>query len=182
MIKITYPEMLLAISALWIAARAFFAVKNKKFDIKRELQLILVYVSLIVIARFTFFPLRKVDGVIQPLVFDAANAFPFRINLIPLVNLFDYEIMSEAIINFVGNTTMFIPVGIIWPIVFKELDTPLRTIAAGAGFSLLIEILQLPFFDRVSDIDDLLLNTLGFATGYGIYRLAKLLKVKKETK
>jgi glycopeptide antibiotics resistance protein len=77
---------------------------------------------------------------------------------------------------------MFIPVGIIWPIVFKELDTPARAIAAGVGFSLLIEILQLPFFDRVSDIDDLLLNTLGFAAGYGIYRLSKLLKVKKETK
>ncbi len=178
MIKLTYPEMLLAISAFWIAIRAFFAVKNKKFDIKRESQLILVYVSLIVIARFTFFPLRKVDGVIQPLVFDAANAFPFRINLIPLVNLFDYEIISEAIINFVGNTTMFIPVGIIWPIAFKELDTPARAIAAGAGFSLLIEILQLPFFDRVSDVDDLLLNTLGFAVGYGICRLTRLFQKK----
>ena len=146
--------------------------------IKRELQLILVYVCLIVIARFTFFPLRKVDGMIQPLVFDAANAFPFRINLIPLVNLFDYEILSEAVINFVGNTTMFIPVGIIWPIAFKDLDTPARAIAAGAGFSLLIEILQLPFFDRVSDVDDLLLNTLGFAVGYGICRLTRLFQKK----
>lgn len=171
MIKITYPEMLLAISALWIAARAFLAVKNKRFDIKRELQLLLVYICFIVVARITFFPMRKVDGIIQPLVFDAANAFPFRINLIPLVNLFDYPKMSEAVINFVGNTTMFIPIGIIWPIVYKELDTPIKTIAAGAGLSLFIEILQLPFYDRVSDIDDLLLNTLGFAAGYGIYRL-----------
>ncbi|MBQ2715900.1 MAG: VanZ family protein, partial [Clostridia bacterium] len=109
----------------------------------------------------------------------AVNAFSFRINFIPLVNLFDYEIMSEAIINFVGNTTMFIPVGIIWPIVFKELDTPPRTIAAGVGFSLLIEILQLPFFDRVSDIDDLLLNTLGFAVGYGVYRLVARINRKR---
>ena len=179
MIKITYPEMLLAISALWIAVRAFFAVKNRKFEIKRELQLILVYVCLIVIARFTFFPLRKVDGVIQPLVFDAVKAFSFRINFIPLVNLFDYEIMSEAIINFVGNTTMFIPVGIIWPIVFKELDTPIKTIAAGAGLSLFIEILQLPFYDRVSDVDDLLLNTLGFAVGYGLYRLVARINRKR---
>ena len=171
--------MLLAISALWIAVRAFFAVKNKKFEIKRELQLILVYVCLIVIARFTFFPLRKVDGVIQPLVFDAVNAFSFRINFIPLVNLFDYEIMSEAIINFVGNTTMFIPVGIIWPIAFKELDTPPRTIAAGAGFSLLIEILQLPFFDRVSDIDDLLLNLVGIAMGYGLLHVLMCIKKRK---
>ena len=174
MIKITCPEMLLAISALWIAQRTFFAVKNRRFDIKRELQLLLVYICFIVVARITFFPMRKIDGIIQPLVLDSANVFPFRTNFIPLVNLFDYEIMSEAVINFVGNTTMFIPIGIIWPIVYKELDTPIKTIAAGAGFSLLIEILQLPFFDRVSDIDDLLLNTIGFAIGYGIYRLVKL--------
>ena len=166
--------MLVAISALWIIVRAGFALKNKRIDIKRELQLLLVYVCLIVVARITFFPMRKVDGVIQPLVFDAAKAFPFRINIIPLVNLFDYGIMSEAVINFVGNTTMFVPIGIIFPIVFKKLDTPLKNLAAGAGFSFLIEILQLPFYDRVSDIDDLLLNTLGFAIGYGIYRLVKL--------
>ena len=178
MIKITYPEMLLAISALWIAVRAFFAVKNKRIDIKRELQLILVYVCLIVVARFTFCPLRKVDGVIQPLLFDPANILPFRINLIPFVNLFDYDIFSEALINFIGNTAMFIPLGIVWPIVFKELDTPLKNLTAGAGFSLLIEILQLPFFDRVSDVDDLLLNTIGFAMGYGIYKLARLFKKK----
>ena len=177
MIKITYLQMVMAISVVWIAVRAFFAVKNKKLDVKRELQLILVYICLIVVARFTFCPLRKVDGVILPLVFDATNVFPFRINLIPLVNLFDYDIFSEALINFIGNTAMFIPLGIVWPIVFKELDTPIKTIAAGAGLSLFIEILQLPFFDRVSDVDDLLLNTLGFAVGYGVYRL--VIKIKK---
>ena len=179
MIKITYLEMVMAISVLWIAVRAFFALRNKKLIVKRELQLILVYICLIVVARFTFCPLRKVDGVIQPLLFDPANILPFRINLIPFVNLFDYDIFSEAIINFIGNTAMFIPLGIVWPAVFKELDTPLKTLAAGAGFSLLIEILQLPFFDRVSDVDDLLLNTLGFAVGYGVYRLVARINRKR---
>ena len=51
-----------------------------------------------------------------------------------------------------------------------------KVIAAGAGYSLLIEIFQLPFFDRVSDIDDLLLNSLGFLMGYGIYLLVRTLK------
>ena len=180
MIKITYLQMVMAISVLWIAVRAFFALRNKKLIVKRELQLILVYICLIVVARFTFCPLRKVDGVIQPLLFDPANILPFRINLIPFVNLFDYDIFSEAIINFIGHTAMFIPLGIVWPAVFKELDTPLKTLAAGVGFSLLIEILQLPFFDRVSDIDDLLLNTLGFAVGYGVYRLVARINRKKE--
>ena len=179
MIKITYLEMVMAISALWIAVRTFFFVKHRKFDVKRELHLLLVYICLIVVARFTFCPLRKVDGVILPLVFDATNVFPFRINLVPLVNLFDYDIFSEALINFIGNMAMFIPIGIIWPVVYKELDTPIKTIAAGAGLSLFIEVLQLPFYDRVSDIDDLLLNTLGFAVGYGVYRLVARINRKR---
>jgi glycopeptide antibiotics resistance protein len=49
---------------------------------------------------------------------------------------------------------------------------------AGAGFSLIIEIIQLLFYDRVTDIDDLILNTLGFAAGYGIYVLVKTVKNK----
>ena len=43
--------------------------------------------------------------------------------------------------------------------------------AAGAGMSLVIEILQLPFDTRASDIDDLILNTIGVVIGYGIYYL-----------
>ena len=53
-------------------------------------------------------------------------------------------------------------------------------ITAGVGFSLCIEILQLPFFDRVTDVDDLILNSLGFITGYGIYLLVK--KIANMTK
>ena len=51
-----------------------------------------------------------------------------------------------------------------------------KVIGAGVGYSLLIEIAQLPFFDRVSDIDDLILNSLGFLMGYGIYLLVKAVK------
>jgi len=49
------------------------------------------------------------------------------------------------------------------------------------GLSLFVEILQLPFYERCSDIDDLLLNSIGFIVGYGIYLLVKFLagKVKK---
>ena len=70
---------------------------------------------------------------------------------------------------------MFIPLGIVWPSVYKELDTHWKVISAGIGISLCVEILQLPFYDRVSDVDDLLLNSLGFMIGYLLYLLAKLL-------
>jgi len=45
--------------------------------------------------------------------------------------------------------------------------------------SLCIEVLQLPFFDRVTDVDDLILNSLGFIIGYGIYAIVKGIKKRK---
>ena len=142
------------------------------------MQLILVYICLIVVVRFTFCPFGKVNGQIQPLLFDPGRIFPPRINLVPLIYLLDYLIVGEAVLNVVGNTAMFIPIGIIWPMVFKELDSHGKVIAAGVGFSLCIEVLQLPFFDRVTDIDDLILNSLGFLIGYGICLLLRKYKKK----
>lgn len=178
MIQISYASMVTVISIIWIIIRAIVCFKNKQCDWKRELQLILVYICIVVVVRFTFFPFSKVDGKIQPLIFDIATMWPFRINWIPFVNLFDYPNTRDILINVIGNTTMFIPLGIVWPIVFKELDTHTKIVAAGIGCSLLIEILQLPFFVRVSDVDDLILNSLGYIAGYGIYLLVKKLRKK----
>ena len=176
MFQIYYGPTVLVISLIWIAVRAFFAVRQKQISWKRELQLLLVYICVIVVVRFTFFPFSKVDGKIQPLIFDVAQVFPPRINLVPLVYLLNYEIFREMLINVIGNTTMFIPLGIVWPSVFKRLNTHGKVLASGVATSLLIEILQLPFFDRVSDIDDLILNTVGFLAGYGLYLLVKAVK------
>ena len=178
MMKISYAAMMTAITCLWVLVRAICCFRCRRIDWKRELQLMLVYICIVVVARFTFFPFSKVDGKIQPLVFDAANAFPFRINLVPFVHLMDYPVFREAMVNLIGNTAMFIPLGIVWPAVYKKLDTHKKVIAAGVGFSLCIEFLQLPFYDRVTDIDDLILNSLGFLLGYGLYLLVKKLKKK----
>ena len=179
MVYISYPFLMAAITFLWVLVRAFFCIRQKRICRKRELQLMLVYICIVVVARFTFFPFGKVDGQIQPLVFDAANAFPPRINLLPFVYMADYPTRREILLNFIGNTLMFLPLGIVWPSVFKELDTHGKVIAAGIGTSVLIEILQLPFYSRCSDIDDLILNSLGYLMGYGIYLLVKLCRKKQ---
>jgi glycopeptide antibiotics resistance protein len=176
MIQIPFAAAMLLVSFLWILVRAAACINQKHISWKREAQLMLVYICIVVVMRFTFFPFSKVGGRIQPLLFDAAAVVPPRINLIPFVNLLNYEIYKEMLINVIGNTTMFIPLGIVWPCVFKKLDTHAKVIAAGVGFSLCIENLQLPFFDRVTDIDDLILNSVGFAVGYGIYLLVKAVK------
>ena len=178
MVLISYSFMIILISIVWILTRTIVCINQRYISLKRELQLILVYICIIVVARFTFFPFEQINGMIQPLVFDVNNAFPFKINLKPFVHLFDYPEMKSAILNFVGNITMFIPIGIVFPTVYKKINTHIKVISAGVGFSLIIELLQLPFYDRVSDIDDLILNSTGFIIGYGIYLLVKLIKNK----
>ena len=179
MLEISYLQMVIAISVIWVIIRTICSVKAKRFDFKRELQLLLVYICIVVVVRFTFCPFGKVNGKIQPLLFDAEKIVPLWVNVKPFVYLFDYPTVKEALLNLIGNTAMFLPLGIVWPAVFQKLNTHWKVIAAGFGVSLTIEVLQLPFFDRATDIDDLILNTLGYLMGYGIYLLAKKLRRKK---
>ena len=176
MIEISYLQMVVAISVIWVIIRAICWAKAKGVEMKRELQLLLVYICIVVVVRFTFCPFGKVDGKIQPLLFDPEKVFPLWVNFKPFIYLFDYPTMREALLNLIGNTAMFIPLGIVWPAVFKKLNTHGKVILAGVGVSLTIEVLQLPFFGRSTDIDDLILNTLGFLIGYGIYLLVRKLR------
>jgi glycopeptide antibiotics resistance protein len=145
MIAISYAQLLTFISIIWILARLAAWIKNKRISLGRECVLLLVYVCIVVVARFTFFPFSLVDGQIQPLIFDAVKALPPRVNFVPFVFLFDYPEMREVLLNLIGNIAMFIPLGIVWPSVFRTLDTHKKAIFAGVGFSLLIEILSCRF-------------------------------------
>ena len=166
-------------TAVWLLLRVIVWFRKGKIDWKREAQLLLMYVNLAVILRFTFFPMALRDGKVQPLLFDPASAFPFRVNPVPFVKFFDYADRRDLLLNVIGNAAMFIPTGIILPILYKELDSFWKTVAAGTMISLCIEIIQLPFSVRASDVDDLILNTLGVAVGYGIYALAKKCMTRK---
>jgi glycopeptide antibiotics resistance protein len=125
-------------AVIWLIVRASVWIFNKRIDWRREAVLLLMYVNLAVIFRFTFFPMDTVDGQIQPLIFDIATAFPFRVNLLPLVNLFEYDSSRDLLINVLGNTLMFVPSGIVLPIVYKRLNKFFRVILAGLGISLCI--------------------------------------------
>ena len=118
------------------------------------------------------------NGHIQPLVYDASAVFPLRVNLIPFVHLLEYDSIRDIIWNVAGNAVMFIPSGIMLPIIYRQLNSFWKVVAVGAFISLCTEILQLPFPSRASDIDDLILNMLGVAAGYVIYVACKRLKLQ----
>jgi glycopeptide antibiotics resistance protein len=180
MVEISFLFLEIVFASIWLVIRFVVWIKQRHIDWKREAVLLLMYINLAVIIRFTFFPMSKVDGQVQPLVFDIATAFPFRVNLFPLVNLFDYDSKRDLLLNVIGNVAMFIPSGIVLPIIYKRLDTFVKVLLAGGGISLCIEIIQLPFSVRATDIDDLILNTVGVIVGYGIYALIRYIRrIKK---
>ena len=176
MLEISFLAAESAYTAAWLLVRISMWIRRRDIDWKREAVLVLMYIDLAVIIRFVFFPKALVNGHVQPLIYDEAAAFPLRINLVPLVHLFDYGNVRDIVWNVVGNAVMFIPSGIVLPIVYRQLNSFWKVAAAGAVISLCIEILQLPFPSRASDIDDLILNTLGVVVGYAIYVVFKRLR------
>ena len=169
MAEITFLSAEWIFTAIWLLTRVLAWKQRGQVRWKSEAVFLLMYINLAGMIRFAFFPRALVNGHVQPLVFDPATAFPFRMNLVPFLHLFDYDNIRDIIWNVVGNMIMFIPTGIVLPVVYKRLNCFWKVAAVGTLISLCIEILQLPFPSRASDVDDLILNTLGVAVGYGIY-------------
>lgn len=67
--------------------------------------------------------------------------------------------------NIIGNILLFAPLGFFLPLLLNKFRKFKKTVLAGFLVSLLIECSQL-FLIRATDIDDLILNTLGVMLGY----------------
>lgn len=95
------------------------------------------------------------------------RGWEFRVNLIP----FSRDI---NVTGYVLNVVMFLPLGFLVPLIWEELSTLPRTALVGLLFSLGIELSQLLSF-RGTDVDDLLMNTLGAVLGFGVYTVWNLI-------
>ncbi len=170
MLEISFLTGQLTVLTGWLLWRLWVNRRGTP-DWKFEAKQLFFLVNLLVIYRVTFHPFSKVNGQVQPLVFDAATAWPFRMNLVPFVNLLDYESKKDLLLNVIGNFALFIPTGIVTPILYRHLNRLKQVALTGFLISLTIEIIQLPFSVRASDVDDLILNTAGCLLGYALYCL-----------
>lgn len=66
----------------------------------------------------------------------------------------------------IGNILLFMPLGILLPLVDLRLDRCLLTTLTGAGVSLLVEAIQYVTGTGLCELDDLFHNTWGTFTGY----------------
>ena len=97
-----------------------------------------------------------------------------------MINLIPFRVIGETwravafegnvhslVINFLGNIIIFMPIGFFIPLLWTGVSFR-RVLFLTLSISLFIEICQLPQA-RVTDIDDIWLNTLGGAAGYTVY-------------
>ncbi|MGO0882387.1 VanZ family protein [Clostridioides difficile] len=83
-----------------------------------------------------------------------------EINLIPF--------SSSGALTYILNIIMFMPLGFLLPLIWERFRNFTSILWTGLGFSLSIEICQL-FNRRTTDIDDLMMNTIGAILGYFIW-------------
>jgi glycopeptide antibiotics resistance protein len=103
------------------------------------------------------------------------NFPPDEMNLIPFLWI------TQGVRPYLENIVLFIPLGFMLPSLWKKYEALWKTALFGFIFSLIIELSQL-FNNRVTDIDDLLMNTLGAFIGWAIFRLLKVHLLKLRNK
>ncbi|KMO94160.1 VanZ family protein [Streptomyces roseus] len=87
----------------------------------------------------------------------APGSAPARVSLVPLRDL-----VTMGPLGIVGNLLVFAPLGFFAPIRFPALASLPRILALGAGCSALVESAQyVLWLDRVSSVDDVLVNAAG---------------------
>jgi hypothetical protein len=86
-----------------------------------------------------------------------AGVVPGRVSLVPL-----HDLRTMGALGIAGNLVVLAALGFFAPIRFAALASLPRILALGAGVSALIEIAQYVFrLDRVSSVDDVLVNATG---------------------
>lgn len=82
----------------------------------------------------------------------------------PKINLIPFAGMVRAPLETLCNVLLFVPLGLLLPLLWKRYRDGKNAVLCGLTLSLAVEISQL--FSGITDIDDLIANTAGTFLGY----------------
>ena len=103
---------------------------------------------------------------------------PMHVNFHPLKTIRLYlgllsahrpTLVRIAVVNLLGNVLMFVPLGFLLPGAVPRLRKWYRVLITAAGIVALVELMQMLFLVGTCDVDDLILNLIGTALGYGLF-------------
>lgn len=78
--------------------------------------------------------------------------------------------LFSFIVNNIGNIVLFMPLGFLLPVTFSNMKKLFSVTIFGFCLSFTIETIQWFMENRWSDVDDLLLNTIGTMLGFFLYK------------
>ena len=178
LIQMIIPAMLGAL--LWWLTRGWrrsrLSVKCLRAGSFREGALLLFFMFIMGLLALTLTPAGFWNAVLQGKSPHIPEPFRGGINLIPFqrsLELLQYyqkhRLWNAILINFPGNILMFLPIGFFAALLSDKPRWWKGTLWT-FGVSLFIEIFQL-FVSRGTDVDDLILNTLGGILGHWAFLL-----------
>jgi len=174
-------EAIILAGVLWIVFRGIILVRNKNnvfILIRRELLVMAFAIYCVAVIRVTIFPLHLNVGYGQSSP-PSVNIIPFAemFRGIPL-NQFSFAYMIRHLeSNLVGNILLLLPLGFFLPTLWTKVRSFKKTLLIGILSSLSIETAQYILaylglsIGRASDIDDVILNSIGVIFGYLVFRL-----------
>ena len=155
---------------------------QRQFYIKLFFAVYILFVIKVIIFKYPLEQMRAIadtwqrDVILEGL--GTANFVPFK----TIKMYIDYAYKLNSVENLAGNLIVFMPLGFLLPLVSDELQRFADVMLNVFTFTLGIEVFQLFSAFGAFDVDDILLNCLGGAIGYGCYKAVKtVLKKKKES-
>lgn len=94
----------------------------------------------------------------------------YNLYFITNMNWVPFKDITTNHVQYVLNIILFVPLGLFMPLLWKRFASLQKVLSISFLFSLAIELSQL-FNFRTTDIDDLLMNTLGGVLGFYLFKL-----------
>ncbi|AMA52445.1 VanZ family protein [Bacillus inaquosorum] len=152
--------------------------KKSRLSIHKHIVIFCLLVYFFNLISVTLFPMPIDADLIKDMKYDFYIPFVSGNNFIPFyffVDVYHEGLQYYVIRSIGGNLILFLPVGLLFPLLFKKLNNVKRILLTGFFISLFIELAQLSIsvyirsVYRSFDVDDLILNTLGTVIGYWLF-------------
>ena len=167
MITIPYICIVAILIVIWVIYRIIVLIKSKEKNILREVVINIFFIYFLILINLTICKMNMLQISFQ---------HKFHVNYMPFIetiNMFkdDFMGIGNAIYNVVGNILLFVPLGFFIPLLFKKKNKIINIALYGFYASLAIEIIQLFTAINLTDIDDIIFNTLGAVLGFFTYNV-----------
>ena len=148
-------------------------LRHRKDRLVRDLMKVLFFFNLAAVAYLTLLP--------------SPNYKTYAVYLVPFSTILSYIRhavdgtlpLRTVLYNMAGNVLLLLPTGLLLPSIWPAFRKFWKCLLVCAAISTGIEVIQFLFtvtglISRTTDIDDVILNSLGAAVGYGVHAVASM--------